>query len=85
MLDKGANLNSIDSYGNNCLHRAIMDARQMIDNPSAELTNGILLQQLRKIFKELITSGADINLTNEKRPSAESMIKNFRLEQHQLL
>ena len=84
MLDKNANPNSTDSYGNNCLHRAIMDSRQMIDNPSTDLTNGILLQQLRKIYKALITAGADINLTNEKRPSAEAMIKNFRLEQHQL-
>ena len=84
MLDKNANPNSKDSYGNNCLHRAIMDSRQMIDNPSADLTNGILLQQLRKIFKVLITAGADTSLANEKRPSAESMIKNFRLEQHQL-
>ena len=84
MLDKGANPNSTDSYGNNCLHRAIMDSRQMIDNPSADLTNGVLLKQLRRIFAELITAGADINLTNEKRPSAASMITNFRLEQHQL-
>jgi ankyrin repeat protein len=85
MLDKNANPNSTDSYGNNCLHRAIMDSRQMIDNPSAELTNGIMLQQLRKVFKALITAGADTSLTNEKRPSAEDMIKNFRLEQHHLL
>ena len=84
MLDKGANPNSTDSYGNNCLHRAIMDSRQMIDNPSADLANEVLLKQLRKIFERLITAGADINLTNEKRPSAVSMITNFRLEQHQL-
>ena len=84
MLNKKANPNSTDSYGNNCLHRAIMDSRQMIDNPSADLTNGILLQQLKKIFKALIAVGADTNLANEKRPSAEDLIKNFRLEQHQL-
>lgn len=84
MLDKKANPNSTDSYGNNCLHRAIMDSRQMIDNPSADLTNGVLLQQLKKVFKALTSAGADTNLSNEKRPSAESMIKNFRLDQHQL-
>jgi ankyrin repeat protein len=84
MLDKKANPNSVDSYGNNCLHRAIMDSRQMIDNPSADLANGILLQQFRKVFKELVASGADASLTNDKRPSATSMVINFKLEQHHL-
>jgi len=84
MLDRNANPNATDSYGNNCLLRAIMDSRQMIDNPSAELTNGILLKQLRSIFSILIKAGADTSLANEKRPSAESDIKNFRLEQYQL-
>lgn len=84
MLGKKANPNSTDSYGNNCLHRAVMDSRQMIDNPNADMSNGILAQQLRKVFKALIAAGADINLTNEKRPSAESMVKSFQLEQHHL-
>lgn len=84
MLTSNANPNSADSYGNNCLHRAIMDSRQMIDNPGADLTNGILLQQLRSVFKALITAGADTGLTSEKRPSAESDLKNFKLEQYQL-
>ena len=85
MLNKQANPGSTDSYGNNCLHRAILDARQMIDNPGADLTNGILLQQLRKVFQALIAAGADKNLANEKRPSAVELIESFRLEQYQLL
>jgi ankyrin repeat protein len=84
MLDKKANPNATDSYDNNCLHRAIMDSRQMIDNPSAKLNSGILLEQLRKVFKALIAAGSDVNLTNEKRPSAVSVVSNFRLEQYQL-
>lgn len=84
MLTSNANPNATDSYGNNCLHRAILDARQMIDNPSAELTNGILVQQLRSVFKALIAAGADTRLTSENRPSAESDLKNFRLEQYHL-
>ncbi|RIW15224.1 ankyrin repeat domain-containing protein [Algoriphagus lacus] len=84
MLSKKADPKSIDSYGNNCLHRALMDARQKIENPSADLTNGILLEQLRKIFKELITAGADINSSNETRPSATSMAKNFKMERYEL-
>jgi len=84
MLNKGANPNSTDSYGNNCLHRTIMDARQMIDNPSADSTNGILLQQLRKVFKEIISAGADPNSSNEKRANAIEMITRFNLGQYNL-
>jgi len=84
ILDRKAIPNSTDSYGNNCLHRAIMDSRQMIDHPNADLASGILLLQLRKVFKELIVAGADINLANGKRPSAATVAKNFRLEQYQL-
>jgi len=84
MLLKNANPNLTDSYGNNCLHRAILDSRQMIDNPNVDLTNGILLQQLRKVFKVLIEAGADPKQTEENSPSAESLIANFKLEHHQL-
>jgi ankyrin repeat protein len=84
MLNRNANPNATDSYGNNCLHRAIMDARQMIDNPSADLANGILLHQLRNVFKALIAAGADLTLTNENRPGAENDLINFKLEQYQL-
>ncbi|PSL43932.1 hypothetical protein CLV51_107244 [Chitinophaga niastensis] len=84
MLRQKADPNIADSYGNNCLHRAIMDARQMIVNPNAELNDGILLEQLRAVFKALINSGADINRHSEKRPSAANMLANFRMEQYQL-
>jgi ankyrin repeat protein len=84
MLDRKVNPNSTDYFGNNCLNRAIMDAKQMIDNPGADLSDGILLEQLRKVFKALIEAGADTNLKNKKRASAESAMRNFRLEQYQL-
>lgn len=85
MLNKGANPNIVDSYGNNCLHRAILDARQMINNPSADITSGPLLQQLRKVFEVLINAGADKLAENEKRPSAMEMIENFCLEQYNFI
>jgi ankyrin repeat protein len=84
MLNKGANPNSTDSYGNNCLHRALMDARQMIDNPQADLTNGTLLEQLRKVFNQLINAGADPNCSNEKRDNAMKMLTRFKLTQYNL-
>ena len=84
LLDKKANPDALDSYGNNCLHRAIMDAKQMIEHPGTAGENNILLQQLRKVFKALIEAGADPATANEKRPAALSMIASFRLEGYQL-
>lgn len=85
MLERKADPNAVDSLGNNCLHRAILDAQQMISHPHADLSDGVLLRQLRKVFKALISAGADIHRHDERRPDAESLIKNFRLENYQLL
>lgn len=85
MLSEKANPNAVDSYGNNCLHRAILDSRQMLDNPAADFTNGILLNQLRSIFNELIKAGADIYQITDKRPSASEFITNFKMEKYELL
>lgn len=84
LLENKANANATDSYGNSCLGRAILDARQMIDNPRAELQNGILLQQLRNVFKALMYAGADPDAGNATRDSAKSDLINFRLESYQL-
>ena len=84
MLTKKANPNSVDSYGNNCLHRAILDARQMLDNPSTDFSNGILVGQLQIIFKGLINSGADIKLESKENESAEKLYLNFKLDKYQL-
>ena len=84
MLVKKADPNAVDSYGNNCLNRALMDARQMLDNPSADFSNDILLQQLRSVFRELINAGADPNQSSERRASFASNIINDRMEQYKL-
>lgn len=85
MLSEKADPNALDSYGNNCLHRALLDSRQMIDHPAADLANGILLNQLRSVFKELILAGADLNQNTGTRPSASEFITNYRMEKYELL
>ncbi len=84
LLFKKADPNAVDSYGNNCLNRALMDAKQMLDNPSTDFSNGILLQQLRSVFRELIKTGADPNQSSERRESFASNLVNDKMEQYQL-
>ncbi|MEQ1797765.1 MAG: hypothetical protein ABL872_07425 [Lacibacter sp.] len=84
LLIKKADPNAVDSYGNNCLIRALMDARQMLDNPSADFSNEILLHQLRSVFKELINAGADPNQSSERRESFASYVISDKMEQYQL-
>jgi hypothetical protein len=84
MLIKKADPNAVDSYGNNCLNRALLDARQMLNNPKADFSNDILLQQIRSVFRELINAGADPNLSSERRESFASNIVNDKMEQYQL-
>jgi len=84
MLVRKADPNAVDSYGNNCLNRALMDSRQMLNNPGADFSNEILLQQLRSVFSELINAGADPNHRSERRESFVSNIVNDKMEQYQL-
>ena len=84
LLIKKADPNVVDSYGNNCLNRALMDSRQMLNNPGADFNNVILLQQLRSVFKELINAGADPNQSSERRESFARNIVNDKMEQYQL-
>lgn len=84
MLHKKADPKSTDSYGNNCLHRAILDARQMLDNPGTDFTNDILIKQLQRVFNVLIEAGADIQQSSEQRESAERLYLNFKLDKYKL-
>jgi len=84
MLSKKADPKLTDSYGNNCLHRAILDARQMLDNPNTDFTDGILIQQLQRVFRKLIQAGADIYQRSEKRETAEDLYINFKLKKYNL-
>ena len=84
MLSKKADPKSTDSYGNNCLHRALLDARQMLDNPSTNFTNDILIKQLQSVFTQLIKAGADIKQSRDNRDSAEELYLNFKLDKYNL-
>jgi len=84
MLSKKADPKSTDSYGNNCLHRALLDARQMLDNPCTDFTGGILVKQLQSVFRELLKAGADIKQSSGKSESAEELYLIFKLDKYKL-
>lgn len=84
MLTRKADPTSIDSYGNTSLHRAILDANQMLVNPSTDFTDNILITQLRSVFNELFKAGADKKQSSEKRESAEKLYQSLRLDKYQL-
>ncbi|EPR74531.1 hypothetical protein ADIWIN_0431 [Winogradskyella psychrotolerans RS-3] len=84
MLEKGADVNGIDSYGNNSLMRALLDSKKFIDHPNFN-ENLKTLEQCRRIFKLLIDFGADINYSNENRPKLTERIKDFGMEKYKLI
>ena len=63
MISMGANVNAKDSYGNACLDRACLQARQIL--PVNGSHDRILTDELRAdishVFELLIRSGADVN------------------------
>lgn len=83
MLSKNADPNSVDSYGNNCLHRASLDARQVINNNYFEQNEA--LNQIRKVFKQLIESGANLKSSNDNTESLKEKIKNELIEKYKLI
>jgi len=85
LLSEGADANALDSYGNASLHRAILDSQQMINHPNADTENGVLLSQLKRVFKLLIDAGADLAASNTTRPSPISFLSNFGLDKYGLL
>ncbi|MGN6177794.1 MAG: hypothetical protein ACTHNW_01350 [Mucilaginibacter sp.] len=85
MIAKKSNPNAMDSYGNNCLLRAFLDSRQMIDTPAVDFKDDILLTQLRSVFKELINAGADVNQAIDKRQSLSYFISNYGMEKYKLI
>jgi ankyrin repeat protein len=67
MLDMGADANAVDSYGNSCLKRSILDANIVLpyDKTKASIE---MISDLADIFSALIKAGADIHASNPNRP-----------------
>lgn len=59
----GADVNAKDSYGNACLDRACLQARQILprQNSDDRVLTDDLRSDLKRIFSLLIESGADMN------------------------
>ncbi len=85
LISKGASVTSEDSYGNNCLHRAILDAKQMIDHPGSEINNGIVLGQFKRLFSVLLGAGADLDAPTQARPSPREILNNFKMDKYNLV
>lgn len=71
LVKLGADVRSVDSYGNNCLMRAALDASQL------DLTQNTkeLHADLRSVFDRLISAGADLNESNDRRASVAEWYK----------
>lgn len=69
MIDMGADISCLDSYGNSCLVRAILDARQILPSyyynddrvGNDRIITDNLKKDLMRIFDLLIQKGADIH------------------------
>lgn len=71
MIDKGADANAVDSYGNTSLMRACMDIENRWIDKSRSLSNETI-EDSKQIFDLLISSGADIyKATSEREPITE--------------
>jgi ankyrin repeat protein len=84
LLRRSANPQAQDAYGNASLHRAVLDAKQVLDHPQAATRQPLLLQQVQRVFASLLAAGADPLLATATRSSATAMAANLRLMQYQL-
>ncbi|MFB9080004.1 ankyrin repeat domain-containing protein [Flavobacterium procerum] len=75
MVDKGADVNSIDSYGNSALMRVCTDIKNPWTNNERPLAKETI-EDLKQIFDLLISSGADIyRPTSTRKAITETNIK----------
>lgn len=72
LVKAGADVNAIDSYGNTCVMRATMDARQLL----LKDVNLELIEDLSKVFSLLKDSGAEFGASTATRKSVLDQYKN---------
>lgn len=85
MLEKGADPNKEDSYGNSCSMRAVLDARQMIMHPDVDKTSEGTVSQVKKVFDVLHEYGANFDNPTRSRESAREALSKFKLSEYALL
>lgn len=76
LLDSGADVTALDSYGNSAIERAVLDARQILpkyihndpDWVDPKPLNRELDEDLTRIFRLLIDRGADLTYVSPNMP-----------------
>lgn len=79
IIELGANVNAVDSYGNSCLDRACLQASQILptfNHTTQQLCNDRLItteliEDLSSIFNLLIQNGADLNYKKDNKTIIE--------------
>jgi ankyrin repeat protein len=75
MIDMGADVSCLDSYGNSCLTRAVLDARQILPTycykedriSNNRIITDELKEDLIQIFDLLLKKGADISEIDKRK------------------
>lgn len=72
ILEEGADVHQVDSYGNLPIMRAVLDAL----NLDLSITDDELDEDLTEVFKLLIDHGCDLQEKTDTRRSVEEMFRN---------
>ena len=85
MLTSGADPNQVDSFGNSCGMRAVLDARLMISHPGFDDSPKGTVYQVRQVFDLLARNGADFYSRTDERESVTEAVDRMGLSKYQLL
>ncbi|MEK3799010.1 ankyrin repeat domain-containing protein [Peribacillus sp. FSL H8-0477] len=82
IIEAGADIHSYDSYGNSCLGRAVLDAKQVIpagvqDPKDKRPLNNELKEDLTVVFRLLFKSGANINEVHTDKEKSKMILHSF--------